>query len=744
MDQTNEKNSESLSDDSTTNEGLEPGQLIEGRYKVVSLLGRGAVGAVYEVEQVFLRKHFALKVLDPIVASDMNIRRFQQEAQAASKLDHPNLAKAVDCGVIADNQPFLVMDLVEGETLQAHLKAHGKLPVELALDLFIQLCFALGYVHSVGVIHRDIKPSNIILTPKENGKLLPKIVDFGIAKVALMSEEEAQALTKTGEVFGTPLYMSPEQCNGIKVDGRSDIYSLGCVLFEALTQTPPFCGNSALETILRHQSETAPTLKEASLGEQFPAALEKIVAKMIAKKPSDRYANALDVAQDLSNVQRGNYDLIAGPQATGADKPGSKSKLVMTAVVSVLGLLIMAALFYMVGRGPEVVDSKVTHKNEGQEKTNDNPSINPDPTALANKEKPFSVVTGNQRVFTFPATAIGVLRWWGDGREEGKKAMDSVIVPASAPLVLNSYGPLYNKPSYLARFRSNELMGINLAPQMIESTEAADAPSNQYTDAPLRFLPLLQSLKMVSLLNNPISDDSLENVGALPNLHWLVMDQSFSKGDKLAKLANLSKLHVLVAHNIDSATQILSQLVKSNTLRRLSLNVDKPLTDRDVELICQLHQLNTLSILSDLDAHGLIRLCNMPKLKKLCLLGNAIDEKSTASLRAMKNLEQLTVAAPTDHQVELVSTLQQIKQLSIPQTAINSKTGSALKAMHHLQGLSPLVSTAEVLNNPDALFQVLGSKNSFKVTPIRINEGCSPVGDWFENYLNPDSRADLF
>lgn len=742
MDQTNEKNSESLADDSTTNEGLEPGQLIEGRYKVLSLLGRGAVGAVYEVEQVFLRKHFALKVLDPIVASDTNIRRFQQEAQAASKLDHPNLAKAVDCGVISDNQPFLVMELIEGETLQAYLKAHGKLPIELALDLFIQLCFALGYVHTEGVIHRDIKPSNIILMKKQNGKWLPKIVDFGIAKVALISESEAQALTKTGEVFGTPLYMSPEQCNGIKVDGRSDIYSLGCVLFEALTQTPPFCGNSVLETILRHQSETAPTLKEASLGEQYPAALEKIVAKMIAKKPSDRYASALDVAQDLSAVQQGKSDLIVDRQGVETNKNASKSKLILAAMASVIGLLIIAVILYTLSRRPEAADLKGTHKIEGQEKTTDTTVTNPDSIGLANKEKPFSVISANQRMFTFPDKEIGTLSWWQDGREEKKKAMGPVTVSADVPLVFTCYDPIYNKPSYLTRFGRNELTGINFAPHMLESTGASGASSNQYTDSPLRFLPLMQSLKMVLLLNNPISDDSLDIVGALPNLHWLVVDQSFSNGDKLGKLSNLPKLHVLVAHNIDSPSQLLTQLAKGNALRRLSLNVDK-LTDKDVALISQLHQLTTLSILSDLNEKSLIRLCSMSKLKKFCILGNAINERSITSLRGMKNLEQLAVVAPTEHQVELVSTLNQIKQLSIPQTAINAKTGIALKAMHHLQCLSPLLGTADELRDPNAHDQFLGTKNNFKVVPIHIKDGRSPVGDWFENCLNPESRADL-
>ncbi|HEY9714293.1 MAG TPA: serine/threonine-protein kinase, partial [Chroococcales cyanobacterium] len=249
---------------------LQPGQLVAGRYRVIAPIGQGGMGAVYRVEQVFLRQQFALKTISGAGVSDSVWRRFEKEAKAAALLDHPNLVKVRDFGL--EDVPFFVMDLVEGETLSALIKANqaapgSRLSQAAILEIFAQVSRALGYAHSRGVIHRDIKPSNIIVANSADAKSLKvKVVDFGIAKLVSAEALESMALTRTGEVFGTPFYMSPEQCLGGAIDHRADIYSVGCVLFEALTGLPPFMGDGALTTIMKQQSEAAPTLREASLG----------------------------------------------------------------------------------------------------------------------------------------------------------------------------------------------------------------------------------------------------------------------------------------------------------------------------------------------------------------------------------------------------------------------------------------------------------------------------------------------
>jgi serine/threonine protein kinase len=284
-----------------------PGEMLGGKYKVLSLLGQGGMGTVYRVEQVFLNKEMALKTLNSVSASDLTLQRFQIEAKAASALRHPNLVEVHDFGLLSDGRPYLVMDFIEGISLADYLKERGLLGVDDVTPIFAQACFGLLAAHERGIVHRDIKPGNIMLLKNRSfeSEGSVKVVDFGIAKLTGREADEVQALTRTGEIFGSPLYMSPEQCAGGVVDQRSDIYSLGCVLFEMLTGTPPHVGQNALLTMKLHESHHAPSLKEASLGKQFPEALEQVAAKMLRKLPGQRYQNIGLVAHDLASACKG-------------------------------------------------------------------------------------------------------------------------------------------------------------------------------------------------------------------------------------------------------------------------------------------------------------------------------------------------------------------------------------------------------------------------------------------------------
>lgn len=289
-----------------------PGDIVGERYRVQSLIGHGGMGMVYKVEQIYLGKELALKILHSRSATDVTVRRFHHEAQAVFGIDHPSLISVHDFGLLDQRIPFLVMDYVQGCSLADRIKMQGTLTVHEAVPIFLRICFGLGYAHDHGVIHRDVKPSNIMLSdgmsPSEDGCV--KIVDFGIAKFTQLEASDVQALTRTGEVFGSPLYMSPEQCSGSSVDQRSDIYSLGCVFFEVLTGTTPFVGANALSTMMRHMGENPPTLKEASLGKDFPPLLEQIISRMLAKRASERYQNLSQVAVDLAALERSMVDPV--------------------------------------------------------------------------------------------------------------------------------------------------------------------------------------------------------------------------------------------------------------------------------------------------------------------------------------------------------------------------------------------------------------------------------------------------
>ncbi len=283
---------------------LEPGTRLAGRYKVESLLGIGGMGAVYKVTHEFLNKTLALKILHKdVLANEQIIARFDREAKASVALSHPNLVTVGDYGMTDDGAPFLVMEFIDGKSVGEELCATGVFPVERALPIFIQMCAGLESAHSKGVVHRDLKPNNVMLSKDANGQEAVKIVDFGISKI-VGPDSGSNALTQTGEIFGSPLYMSPEQCRGMPVDQRSDIYSLGCVMYECLCGEPPFIADNPVQTILKHLHEEPQPLSQRGVA-NLPEGLEKIIDTCLNKEPEMRYKTVADLRQDLERLQQG-------------------------------------------------------------------------------------------------------------------------------------------------------------------------------------------------------------------------------------------------------------------------------------------------------------------------------------------------------------------------------------------------------------------------------------------------------
>ncbi|MFA7338076.1 MAG: protein kinase, partial [Candidatus Obscuribacterales bacterium] len=284
------------------------GTLVGGTYEIVDYLGRGAMGFVYRARHNILGREYALKTLGGDQISDTSWRRFQIEAQAIAKMSHPNVVGIHNFALHhregQTDIPFYVMDLLEGSNLMERLRDNGTPPLAILLSIFQQAAAGLGYAHSKGMIHRDVKPGNIVLlnSPDAVGATV-KIVDFGIAKLT-DAQYGAQKLTTAGEVFGSPLYMSPEQSMAQTLDQRTDIYSLGVTLFEALVGDPPFIANSAVEVMMMHQSAPVPIINSVSeVG--YPPEVQQVVEKMMAKVPEDRYQAMDQVVADLAAIARG-------------------------------------------------------------------------------------------------------------------------------------------------------------------------------------------------------------------------------------------------------------------------------------------------------------------------------------------------------------------------------------------------------------------------------------------------------
>jgi len=296
--------------------------VFKDRYELHRKLARGGMSDVYLARDQVLDRPVAVKVLFPEYAKDPSfVERFRREAQAAAKLNHPNVVAVYDWGEELGTY-FIAMEYVEGRSLSEIIRAEGPLPPRRVAEITADVASALGFAHRNGVVHRDVKPGNVIV--ETSGQV--KVADFGIAQ-ALAGNEQAQ-LTRAGAVMGTATYFSPEQAQGKQVDQRSDLYSLGCVMFEMLATRPPFQGESPVAIAYKHVQEQPPRL--AAFGVQVPAPLDAIVMKSLAKEPADRYQSAEDLRADLRRFLEGQPVTAAlagaaiaasGMAAAGAGNP---------------------------------------------------------------------------------------------------------------------------------------------------------------------------------------------------------------------------------------------------------------------------------------------------------------------------------------------------------------------------------------------------------------------------------------
>jgi serine/threonine protein kinase len=284
--------------------GLMDGAIIGGIYRIIKRIGSGAMGEVYLAEHIMLGKKCALKIIPPDQVSESSWLRFQTEAKAVAMLDHTNLVKVSDLGIHEGCLPFYAMEYLEGETLEELLIEQKILSLNTALEIIIPLCDGLEYAHRHNIIHRDLKPANIMLLAGPIGKDTVKLLDFGLAKLT-QQDKQAKRLTSVGEIFGSPPYMSPEQCSAGKIDSRSDIYSLGCTLFECLTGHPPFTGTLAHTLLYNHQNTVAPTLASVMGPKYFPETMDLVMARLLCKDPQQRYQTMAAVRSDLEAVSRG-------------------------------------------------------------------------------------------------------------------------------------------------------------------------------------------------------------------------------------------------------------------------------------------------------------------------------------------------------------------------------------------------------------------------------------------------------
>ncbi len=330
--------------------------VLGGRYRVEARIGSGGMAEVYRGVDTVLDRTVAIKILLPQFARDASfVERFRREAQAAARLNHHNIVGIYDSGSDGETQ-FIVMEFIEGRTLADFLSAGGHFTPVHAAEVTEKVCEALAYAHVAGVIHRDIKPANIMVTRKG----VVKVMDFGIARIVAGPETAPQ----TSAVLGTAAYISPEQAQGQPVDGRSDIYSLGAVLYETLTGRPPFTGDSPVAVAYKQVNE-APT-PPSQVNADVPPRLDAVVMRSLAKNPANRYQTADEFRADLERVRQGQdveatpllpvgaeaTQVIHRPQQTAVLPPqespsGSGKRVWLGVLIGILAVAVLAGGGYL-------------------------------------------------------------------------------------------------------------------------------------------------------------------------------------------------------------------------------------------------------------------------------------------------------------------------------------------------------------------------------------------------------------
>lgn len=277
------------------------GEVVGGRYAVQRLLGEGSMGLVFLAEHVHMKTSVAIKVLKPKFLNNPEaVARFEREAQAAGHIDHPNVCRASDFGRLDDDRFFLVMEYIDGETLGALLDRKQRLSPTETVHIARQIASALQRAHDLDVVHRDLKPDNILLIERDGDALFVKVTDFGVARVEVV---EAQNLTRAGTTMGTPVYMSPEQATATRADGRSDLYTLGVMMFEMLTGEVPFYHDSLAVILSDHAAKPAPAMREVAPDVELPPDLVAIVERLLHKDADARFQSARELVDALDAAE---------------------------------------------------------------------------------------------------------------------------------------------------------------------------------------------------------------------------------------------------------------------------------------------------------------------------------------------------------------------------------------------------------------------------------------------------------
>jgi serine/threonine protein kinase len=683
-------------DDADERIGLLGGAIIGGVYEIIEPIGRGGMGEVYLVRHLGLGNKCALKVIPPTQVQEKGWQRFQIEAKIVAGLTHKNLVRVTDLGIHDGCLPYYAMDYVAGKTLAEELLAHGPFPVEKMLDVFLQVCDCLQYAHDHGIIHRDLKPANVIISSQGHETNTVKILDFGLAKLSGDSRE-IQSLTAVGDVFGSPFYMSPEQCDGQTVDARSDIYSLGCTIFECLTGRPPFTGHLAAAIMFSHLEAMPPSLASASSQSEqtkFTPALQAVVAKMLRKNPDERYASMSELRADLLRLQKGESDFVPSGTVVAARSPATAPQVrpqplpktienpdakpayekhgrFVIIAGAITALLSSIAVFFLVQERPPA--RKLSNSARAALSMAQSLSDSADHVDAAAAGDPLrkptgppfshieSVVDGDgrtiaMRIFDFPEkSSLGLI--YNHQKEKVDQARGRVSFAADDQLTFAPQAQASDGRYCYARFQRGDIHALQLrnvsALTLLAATEIPGVKSLSLEYSPgigdncVPFLTKFKELEILKLADVQVSGETLSTLPGLKHLQKLAFN-ACPDPDSLAHALEGSKLLTeLSLRDVQLSLAGFRSVAAIENLRTFNVFAE-PLSDDKLRALAHCKNLEFLNVNDSRIEPGQIAILRkFPKLKHL-RMGDASPRVLALFLRQLPGVKIETMANASD------------------------------------------------------------------------------------------------
>ncbi len=654
-----------------------PGTIIGGTFKIISTIGEGGMGTVYLAQHRTLPQKFALKILAQSLVSEQYWQRFQAEAKTLAALKHPNLVNVFDLGIHEKSIFYYSMDYLEGRNLEDILADDGPQTLERTIEIFLAVLDGLAYAHRNGIVHRDIKPANIFICNKGTNGAEVKILDFGIAKL-VKGDNAGQELTAVGEIFGSPYYMSPEQCMGNAVDASSDIYSVGCSLFETLTGFVPFEADTSLKIALMHEEDTPPLLSDV-ISHQLPTSVDTVIAKCLAKLPRDRYQSAKELAIDLERIRDGKdvaaYRSARAKQAqvateTAHDRNLTGPLLITLSVVtfSLLGGFFLWSNFLFQPRQTEAERIEKTNTAKlyldappsvdrvslVDQLTENTDKITPQQHSrikqfLAQQKTPYSHLSQDKKflIFDFPADIkLGTIISQSNSDDGQRAAIGQLIFPVDVNRKFDAEDCVYTYPDLIKFFRPEDFtclrfrhmekkvpkLGANLV--RLTKTRQLDLAGSRIYDEDFSWIDRMNSITELNLSNTFVTGEAFSKSKSFTRLNTIEIDSMKNITPVLEKLAPERQLRFLNIGSTRPTAQDYALLAKLRGVWRLRL-CNTNLTDENLGMISQMHGLKELDLTrcERLTRNALIYFKQFKSLRELSVPFDILTPQDLAELR---------------------------------------------------------------------------------------------------------------